>query len=104
MTNVTPDLDTLCPVLVTTVHRGVFFGYADPDLDLTQAKTIVLVRARNCLYWPSETRGFLGLAVTGPTKGARIGPPADIVLRDVTCIARVDPAAVKAWEQAPWNV
>jgi len=102
MTDKTPDISTLRPVLVTTEHRGVFFGYADPDMDLTKAKTIALARARNCIYWPAETRGFLGLAATGPTNGARIGPAADIVLRDATCIATVEPGAVAAWESAPW--
>ena len=103
MTDASQDLSNLRPVLVTTAHRGVFFGYTDPDLGLTEAKTIALVRARNCLYWPAETRGFLGLATAGPAKNARVGPPADIVLLDVTCIARVEPAAVAAWESAPWQ-
>ena len=103
MTDTMTDTDNLRSVLVTTAHCGVFFGYADPDLDLTEAKTIALVRARNCLYWPAETRGFLGLATAVPAKNARVGPPADIVLLDVTCIARVEPAAVAAWESAPWQ-
>ena len=57
-------------VLVTTAHRGVFFGYATN----TDGATIALRSARNCIYWPIEQKGFLGLATAGPLKGSRIGP------------------------------
>lgn len=87
------------PVLVTTAHRGVFFGYATD----TQGSTIRLERGRNCIYWPAENRGFLGLAADGPKSGARVGPAADIELRDVTSVAEVTKAAVAAWEAAPWK-
>ena len=86
-------------VLVTTAHRGVFFGYASE----TEGKTIKLRAARNCVYWPTECKGFLGLASNGPTKNARVGPAADIELRDITCVAECTPAAIKAWEGAPWS-
>jgi len=86
------------PVLVTTAHRGVFFGYADD----TDGETITLKRARLCLYWSKDVRGFMGLAATGPTSGCRIGPAADITLRSITAVLKVDAAAVKAWEAAPW--
>jgi len=86
------------PVLVTTEYRGVFFGYATD----TDGDTINLKRARNCIYWPPANKGFLGLAETGPIKGSRVGPPADIQLRKITCVAEVTEAAVKAWEAAPW--
>ena len=88
------------PVLVTTAHRGVFFGYAAGS---TSGKTINLKQARCCIYWPRENRGFLGLANTGPAKGARVGPPANIELRDITCVAECTPEAVAAWEAAPWS-
>lgn len=86
-------------VMVTTQHRGVFFGYATK----TDGATIKLRAARNCLYWPVGQKGFLGLASTGPISGARIGPHADIELRDITCVAECTPDAVKAWEAAPWS-
>ena len=86
-------------VLVTTAHRGVFFGYA---LE-TGGTTIKLRAARNCIYWPSGNKGFLGLASDGPMSGAKVGPAADIELRDITCVAEVTPIAVKAWEAAPWK-
>lgn len=47
-------------VLVTTEHRGVFFGYATE----TDGETITLKNARNCVYWSSDVKGFLGLAST----------------------------------------
>jgi len=86
-------------VLVTTAHRGVFFGYTTK----TDGATIKLRAARNCIYWDAGTRGFLGLASSGPGASCKIGPAADIELRDITCVAEVSPPAVKAWEAAPWS-
>lgn len=86
-------------VLVTTEHRGVFFGYA---MEIS-GDTISLRAARNCLYWPSEQKGFLGLANAGPVSGCRIGPAADIELRKITCVASCTPEAIKRWEEAPWS-
>jgi hypothetical protein len=85
-------------VLVTTAHRGVFFGYAKE----TGGATIKLRAARNCVYWPVGNKGFLGLASMGPVNGAKIGPSADIELRDITCVAECTEEATKAWEAAPW--
>lgn len=87
------------PVLVTTAHKGVFFGYLAGRSD----NTVELSSARNVLYWPAENKGFLGLAAIGPVKGSRVGPPAYLELRDVTSIARCTPEAVKRWESAPWS-
>ena len=88
----------LRPVLVTTEHRGVFFGYARE----TSGPTIVLERARLCVYWSADVRGFMGLAADGPTANCRIGPAADIQLRGVTSVVEVSPGAVAKWEGAPW--
>lgn len=87
------------PVLVTTEYRGVFFGYASD----TKGDTIHLKNARNCVYWAPDVKGFLGLAKSGPTASCRIGPPADVDLRKITCVAEVTPEAVVAWENAPWK-
>jgi len=92
-------------VLVTTAHRGVFFGYAPADF-VEQANGLLsgkLRRARNCIYWPSSNHGFLGLAALGPKSGARVGPAADIELRDITCVVECNPEAVCAWENEPWK-
>ena len=87
------------PVMVTTKHRGVFFGYATE----TGGDTICLARARNCVYWSSDVKGFLGLAATGPSATCRIGPAADLQLRDITAVVEVTPDAVVQWEKHPWK-
>ena len=86
-------------VLVTTEHRGVFFGYAKQ----TDGETIKLRAGRLCIYWSRDVKGFMGLAANGPSKGCRIGPPADIELRAITAVAEVTPDAVAKWESAPWE-
>ena len=86
-------------VLVTTAHRGVFFGYADK----IDGETIALKKARLCVYWSADVKGFMGLASSGPSATCKIGPAADITLRSITAVATVTPAAVAAWESAPWK-
>ena len=86
-------------VLVTTAHRGVFFGYATS----TDGDVIHLSRARLCIYWDRSMRGFMGLAHAGPGSACRIGPPADIEIRSITAVVEVTPAAVTKWEAAPWS-
>lgn len=86
-------------VLVTTEHRGVFFGYATE----TSGETIKLTDARLCLYWSRDVKGFMGLASNGPSATCRIGPAADIELRKITAIATVTPEAEAAWLAAPWS-
>ena len=86
-------------VLVTTAHKGVFFGYAKE----TSGTTIALRAARLCVYWAADLRGFMGLASTGPNERCKIGPPADIELRDITSVVEVTPTAVKKWEKGPWS-
>ncbi len=87
------------PVVLTTEHRGVFFGYATD----TSGDTIKLKRARNAVYWPAIQKGFVGLAAYGPAEGSRIGPAADMELRDITAVLECTPMAVAKWEAAPWN-
>ena len=87
-------------LVVTTEHRGVFFGYGEP----TTESTIRLERARMCVYWPTENRGVVGLAADGPKRGSKVGPSAPaITLRDVTAIMECTSEAVKAWESSPWS-
>ncbi len=87
------------PVIVTTLHRGVFFGYAKD----TDGETVKLDRSRLCVYWSADVKGFMGLAANGPTAGCRIGPPADITLRNITAVLEVTPAAQAAWESGAWS-
>lgn len=86
-------------VIVTTAHRGVFFGYADK----TDGDTIALKDSRLCVYWSADVRGFMGLAANGPTPSCRIGPPADITLRNITAVLDVTPKAEQAWLAGHWS-
>ena len=87
------------PVVVTTAHRGVFFGYATR----TDGEIIKLRAARNCVSWSEKVRGFMGLAATGPDKQSRVGPAADIELRNITSVIACTPESVAAWEAKPWK-
>lgn len=87
-------------VLVTTEHRGVFFGYLVGE---PAKEKVLLKRARNCVYWSADARGFVGLAEGGPTKSCRVGPACDeMTLFDITSVLACSPAAVEAWERSPW--
>jgi hypothetical protein len=86
-------------VVVTTEHRGVFFGYASD----TNGDVIKLRAARNCIYWSHGVRGFMGLAATGPDKQSKVGPAADIEVRKITSVIECTPEAVAAWEAQPWS-
>lgn len=95
----TPKSAKLRPVLVTTLHRGVFFGFTDAK---ENAKTVKLSKCRNVLYWPAECKGFLGLASNGPLRGAKIGPAAESVeLRNITSITEMSPATGATFESFP---
>jgi hypothetical protein len=88
------------PLIVTTAHRGVFFGYGKP----TENKTIRLTNVQMAVYWSSDVRGVLGLASAGPTSSCRIGPPIPaMTLQDVTGVMEVSEQAEKAWLARPWN-
>jgi hypothetical protein len=89
------------PVLITTAHKGVFFGYIDPAK--RHNPHIDMTNVRNCIMWSSSVGGFLGLASTGPNKDCRIGALVQGIFtaRDVTAVVDCAEAAVKAWEGAP---
>jgi hypothetical protein len=88
-------------VVVTTEHRGVFFGYLDGELTKEKVK---LAKARNCVYWDAGTRGFMGLADSGPTAQCRVGPAIpSLELFDITAVLECTEHAVKAWEEGPWR-
>ena len=89
-------------VVVTTAHRGVFFGSLESYS--SAMKVAVLIEARNAVYWSGSVRGFLGLAANGPNSECRIGPAAPrLVLEGVTSCAECTPEAVEKWKAAPWN-
>lgn len=88
-------------VIVTTAHRGVFFGYLVGEPAKARVK---ITRARCAVYWDAGLRGFLGLAEEGPGERCRIGKPAPaITLYDVTAVVECSPAAAERWERGPWE-
>lgn len=86
--------DKLRPVIVTTEHRGVFFGYAGD----TSGDKFLLKDARMAIYW-GTTRGVMQLAETGPTSSSKISAKADLDIRKVTAVMEVTPEAEAAWSQ-----
>jgi hypothetical protein len=89
------------PVMVTTEFRGVFFGYMDEP---PANGSVTIKQARNCVYWSSEVKGFMGLAANGPTKNCKVGPAVpSITLNKVTAVVEVSPSAAEKWESSPWN-
>lgn len=94
---------SMIPVMVTTAYKGVFFGYYPANGD-REAKTVTIEQAQMAVYWPSEQRGVLGLASTGPVNGCRITPAVpEITLHEVTSITKTTPEAAEAWGKAPWR-
>lgn len=85
------------PVIVTTSHKGVFFGYME---DNSAGDVIQLKRARMCIRW-GTTRGLLELAETGPTTRSKISARADIQVRSITAVIEVTQAATAKFEEAP---
>jgi hypothetical protein len=88
------------PVLVTTAHRGVFFGYlvGKPSKEKT-----VIDRARNVTYWDASVRSFLGLAAIGPSAQSRVSEASgQSTLFDVTGVFVCTPEAVEKFEKGPW--
>lgn len=83
-------------VLVTTAHRGVFFGF----LESTNGNSVVLGNTRCAIRW-NTTGGFLELAQVGPNNNSKIGSAVPrIELFDVTSIADVTAEATEKWLSA----
>lgn len=87
-------------LLVTTQHRGVFFGYGQRA---EKQSEIELTQARMAVSWSTDMRGVFGLAVVGPSNSCKIGMAVPVLtLCDVTAVAECTPEAVEKWEKAPW--
>jgi hypothetical protein len=88
-------------VLVTTAHRGVFFGYLTGE---PAKEKVTLENVRNCVYWDASVHGFVGLAATGPSGQCKVGPAApEVTLYDITSVLACTQDAVAKWEAAPWR-
>ena len=89
------------PVLVTTQHRGVFFGYLNGE---ASKEKVVIDRCRNVTYWNAATKSFLGLAATGPTENCRVSAAGlECTLYDITGVFVCTPEAVEKFEAGPWT-
>jgi hypothetical protein len=90
-------------VVVTTEHRGVFFGEVNGTQSDTD-KVLTLSDVQMCVYWSEDVRGVLGLASTGPSKSCKVTPAVPrMVLQDVTSVMDATPEAVTAWRERPWR-
>jgi len=88
-------------VLVTTEHRGVFFGYITNDLRLPDA--ITLTDAKCCIYWSADCKGFMGLASHGPTESCKISRAVPkVTFYGITSVTDVTEKAEQAWKDAKW--
>lgn len=86
-------------VVVVTQGNAIFCGWTTaPDADV-----INLRAARQAVYYSADTHGLLGLAANGPGKDSRIGPPANITVRNITHVIECSPEAAKKWEAAGWK-
>jgi hypothetical protein len=86
-------------VVVVTQGNAIFCGWA---ID-TDSAEIKLRGARQAVYYSADTHGLLGLAANGPGKDSRIGPPANITIRNITHVIECSPSAVRVWEEAKWT-
>lgn len=87
------------PILITTQHKGVFFGYVNADQDLN-ARTMALKGAKCAIYWATK-KGVVELAQIGPNEKSRIGSSADIeAIHDITAVWSVTPEAEEKWKLA----
>lgn len=90
------------PVVITTKHRGVFFGYVEDDSKTPEK--ITLLNARMCIYWTASIKGVLGLASVGPDSNCRIGLAVPrFEAWEITSITDCTPEAAEKWEQGPWK-
>ena len=85
-------------VVVLTEFKEIFCGWATD----VSGDRIQLRNARQACYYSEATHGLIGLAVTGPAKGSRIGPAANIEVRRVVNVIECQSAAANAWENAKW--
>lgn len=84
--------------VVITEFKEVFCGFSSD----VSGDRIKLRNARQAVYWSQETHGLLGLAINGPAKGSRIGPPANMEVRKVVNVVECSQAAIAVWEGAKW--
>lgn len=85
--------------VILTEFKEVFCGFSSD----VSGDRIKLRDARQAIYWSAETHGLLGLAVSGPARGSRIGPAANIEVRKIVNVIECTQAASAAWDGAKWE-
>ena len=86
-------------ILITTQHRGVFFGRVPEDQDLN-ARTMALKGARCAIYW-GTTKGVAELASDGPNSKSRVGAAVDLdAIHEITAVWAVSAKAADRWDSA----
>lgn len=84
-------------ILITTVHRGVWFAQVEPNADLTSRTLTNLKNCKMAIYWNTKS-GLQELAVIGPNSGSKISVASEIeVVHDVTAVFSVTDEAAKVW-------
>ena len=93
--------------VVTTKHRGVFFGHLKDGVPevLGENESLAVSDLRMCVYWSAGMKGVLGLASKGPDSSCRITEkvPGETHLYGVTAVFPVSESAARKWEDAPWS-
>lgn len=90
-------------VVVTTKHRGVFFG-SIAEMPGSDEQVLNVENIQMCVYWSADVKGVLGLASHGPGDGCRVARPVPgtTQLRDVTAVFPASDEASGRWAQCPW--
>jgi hypothetical protein len=87
-------------ILITTKHRGVFFGRV-ADEEPIDGEHIHNVKSAKMAIRFGTDRGVVQLAETGPTESSRISAKADMpIIRDVTAVFSVTDDAAQKWDEA----
>jgi hypothetical protein len=92
------------PVLAVSGNRDIVFGYVEDDQDMF-AEKIALKKARTCLWYSDDMRGFTGLAIDGPSDTCRISFELEglYYLHNVKRLLDVSAKSISKWNAAPWN-
>jgi hypothetical protein len=98
------QLEIGMPVVVTTSHRGVFFGLLADQQTRAWTGVVTLTAAQMCVEWSADVQGVLGLAATGPSAGCKVTRPVPLLtVSDVTAVATTTAEAAAAWTARPWR-
>lgn len=91
-------------VLITTSHRGVYFGYID-ESDIDTRPTLRVSNMRHVYYWAKGLAGIYELPTKGPPNGSRLTatPVPEISIDAVANVAPCTPEAIERFENGTWS-